>query len=75
MLEEVVMNSICSETEFVARVFRARNLLELVGLDARTAVVTMIEGGESPEEAFLAVKAARVVPTPRNLALEDTWDE
>lgn len=69
------MNSIDSGTEFVARVFRARNLLELMGFDVRKAFWTMIKGGESPVDAFLAVKAARLVPTLRMSSLEDTEDE
>lgn len=63
-----------SEAEFVHRVNRARNLLGIGKLDDQTAIKTMVESGETKEDAFHAVKAAKVLLRP-DIALDETLDE
>ena len=50
-----------SDERFPTRVRQAGNLVGNMGFDDKTAIKMMVENGEKPEEAFMAVKAARVV--------------
>ncbi len=68
-----------SNGDFLSNLHRARNLANM-GLDEQSARDKMEESGVPKEEAFMAVKAARIAPGPGSArgsgrALDETWDE